>query len=204
MSTPPQRLRLASDDDACDGVAASIVDVRLETHLGTIEMAIYANLAPLSAHAFLRLIDSGCFAQYGAFYRTVRAAENDRGEPPIDVIQGGVMDVQMALPEVAHESTERSGLRHEDGTVSLARGALGTASGAAFFICIGQQPSLDAGGRRNIDAGGFAAFGQVTSGMAIVRAIHRSATNDIAGSAYCKGQMLEVPVRIVTAERIRR
>jgi peptidyl-prolyl cis-trans isomerase A (cyclophilin A) len=196
MSTPSQPLRYASEGGACD--------VRLETQLGTLEMAIYANLAPLSAHAFLRLIDNDCLAQHGAFYRTVRAAENDHGEPPIDIVQGGVIDLQIPLPGIAHESTEYTGLRHKDGTVSLARRALGTATGAAFFICVGDQPGLDAGGRRNTDGQGFAAFGQVTSGMHTVHAIHRSATSEIAQSAYCKGQILQVPVRIVTAARIHR
>ena len=40
-----------------------------------------------------------------------------------------------------------------------------------FFICIGDQPSLDFGGKRNPDGQGFAAFGRVTKGMDIVRKI---------------------------------
>lgn len=43
-----------------------------------------------------------------------------------------------------------------------------------FFICINDQPSLDFGGMRNPDGQGFAAFGQVTVGMAVVRAINRA------------------------------
>ena len=38
-------------------------------------------------------------------------------------------------------------------------------SGSAFFICIGDQPSLDFGGMRNPDGQGFAAFGRVVEGM---------------------------------------
>ena len=43
-----------------------------------------------------------------------------------------------------------------------------------FFICIGDQPSLDFGGARNRDGQGFAAFGRVVRGMDVVRAIQQS------------------------------
>ncbi|MFX6040711.1 peptidylprolyl isomerase, partial [Acinetobacter baumannii] len=74
-------------------------------------------------------------------------------------------------PAIAHETTKQTGLRHRDGTVSMARGAPGTAT-AEFFICLGDQPELDFGGRRNPDGQGFAAFGQVVQGMGVVRALH--------------------------------
>jgi peptidyl-prolyl cis-trans isomerase A (cyclophilin A) len=67
-----------------------------------------------------------------------------------------------------------TGLRHLDGTLSMARIAPGTA-GSAFFICIGDQPDLDFGGRRNPDGQGFAAFGRVAEGMDVVRAIFKKA-----------------------------
>ena len=54
-----------------------------------------------------------------------------------------------------------------------------------FFICIGDQPALDFGGHRNLDGQGFAAFGRVTEGMAIVRAIQGSPAN---------GQQLDPPI----------
>lgn len=42
-----------------------------------------------------------------------------------------------------------------------------------FFICIGDQPSLDFGGKRNPDGQGFAVFGRVVSGMEVVRKIQQ-------------------------------
>jgi peptidyl-prolyl cis-trans isomerase A (cyclophilin A) len=45
---------------------------------------------------------------------------------------------------------------------------------SGFFICINDQPELDFGGRRNSDGQGFAAFGQVTSGMDVVTQIQQS------------------------------
>jgi peptidyl-prolyl cis-trans isomerase A (cyclophilin A) len=53
----------------------------------------------------------------------------------------------------------------------MARMGPGSAT-SEFFICVGDQPALNYGGRRNKDGQGFAAFGKVISGMDIVRKIH--------------------------------
>ena len=55
----------------------------------------------------------------------------------------------------------------------MARNKPGTATGE-FFICIGDQPSLDYGGKRNPDGQGFAAFGKVIKGMDVVHKIQQS------------------------------
>jgi peptidyl-prolyl cis-trans isomerase A (cyclophilin A) len=62
-----------------------------------------------------------------------------------------------------------------------------------FFVCIGDQPSLDFGGKRNPDGQGFAAFGRVVRGMDIVRRI-QSAPSD-------GNQHLTPPVRILRITR---
>ena len=77
-----------------------------------------------------------------------------------------------ALPPIAHEITEVTGILHKDAIVSMARMGPGTAA-TDFFICIGDQPELDYGGKRNPDGQGFAAFGKVLEGMDVVRAIHQ-------------------------------
>jgi peptidyl-prolyl cis-trans isomerase A (cyclophilin A) len=61
-----------------------------------------------------------------------------------------------------------------------------------FFICIGDQPELDFGGRRNPDGQGFAAFGKVVKGMDVVRRIH---------AAPADGQSLKPPIPIQRALR---
>jgi peptidyl-prolyl cis-trans isomerase A (cyclophilin A) len=62
-----------------------------------------------------------------------------------------------------------------------------------FFICIGDQPELDFGGKRNPDGQGFAAFGQVVKGMDVVKKIQ---------TAPVEGQMLMPPVKIIKITRI--
>jgi peptidyl-prolyl cis-trans isomerase A (cyclophilin A) len=63
-----------------------------------------------------------------------------------------------------------------------------------FFICIGDQPELDFGGKRNPDGQGFAAFGRVVEGMDVVRQIQGRPAD---------GQSLTPPVPIESAKRKR-
>lgn len=173
--------------------------VAIDTALGRIVVELDTKRAPLSAADFLRYVDKGLYNGAG-FYRSVRR-DNDRGTPTIEVIQGGLLDDSRALPPVAHEPTGRSGLRHLDGTLSVARSAPGTGGGAAFFICIGDQPGLDEGALRNPDGLGFAAFGRVVSGMDVVRRIHVAPTDPAQGGEYVRDQLLAEPVAIRKAAR---
>ncbi|AEG51563.1 peptidyl-prolyl cis-trans isomerase cyclophilin type [Sphingobium chlorophenolicum L-1] len=171
--------------------------VRLVTDLGAISIAVDRRHAPGSAQAFLDHVESGAFMRHGSFYRTVRKNDNDRGKPEIDVIQGGWLDAPASIPAIEHESTRQTGLTHRDGAVSLARWALNSANGTAFFIAIGDQPALDAGGGRDGgDGQGFAVFGYVVKGMDVVKRIHALPTSSTSANPYMKGQMIDRPVLI--------
>lgn len=181
--------------------ADALPRVVLDTALGRIVVELDVKRAPLSAADFLRYVDKGLYNGAG-FYRSVRR-DNDRGSPVIEVIQGGLLDDSRALPPVAHEPTGRTGLKHLDGSLSVARSAPGTGGGAAFFICIGDQPGLDEGAQRNPDGLGFAAFGRVLSGMDVVKRIHAAPTDPAQGSEYVRDQLLAQPVAITSAKRLR-
>jgi peptidyl-prolyl cis-trans isomerase A (cyclophilin A) len=178
------------------------VVVTLVTSAGEIDVEVFTKKAPLSSADFLRYVDRGLY-KGATFYRVVRA-DNDHGTPQIEVIQGGLADEAKGLPPIAHETTQQSGILHKDGTVSLARGAPGTGSAAAIFICIGDQPGLDFGGKRNPDRQGFAAFGRVVRGMEVVRSIQAMPADKHAESEYMKGQLLTNPVMIERAFRKKR
>jgi peptidyl-prolyl cis-trans isomerase A (cyclophilin A) len=93
-----------------------------------------------------------------------------------------------------------TGIKHTDGTLSLARDEPGTGSAAYFVIVLGDQPALDYGATRNPDKQGFATFGQVVSGMDVVRRIHSvPADRFIQEEGYTGGQILKEPVRIISA-----
>ncbi|MDE2875195.1 MAG: peptidylprolyl isomerase [Gemmatimonadota bacterium] len=173
-------------------VTSDSVRVVFETDLGSFELEIDVDRAPVTAANFLRYVDDGQY-EGGSFYRTVHA-DNQPDDPiRIAVIQAGRnRDAAIpAFPPIDLERTSETGITHRDGTISMARAGPGTAT-HSFFICIGDQPSLDYGGMRNADGQGFAAFGRVVAGMEVVRAIH---------SAPYEGQRLTPAVGILRAYR---
>jgi len=147
------------------------VRLLMRTDAGDVHLAVDTVRAPITAGNFLRYVDLGLYTG-GTFYRTVRLDNQPDDDVKIEVVQGG-MDRsrgEQALPPIPLEGTTSTGIRHVDGTLSMARGAPNSAR-AAFFITIGAQPSLDEGGTRNPDGLGFAAFGRVLVGMEVVRTI---------------------------------
>jgi peptidyl-prolyl cis-trans isomerase A (cyclophilin A) len=178
-------------------LSAGEAKVVITTTDGKIIVVADTARAPLSAGDFLRYVDQGLF-DGGEFYRSVRP-ENDLNPVKIAVIQGGIVDAAKKLPPIAHETTRQTGLRHRNGTVSLARAAPGTGSGGSFFICIGDQPGLDYGGRRNPDGLGFAAFGQVVAGMDVIRSIWMRKTRGTDGALAA--QAIESPVKFLSVLR---
>lgn len=147
--------------------------VRIDTDLGPILVDIYADRAPVTAGNFLRYVRDQRY-DGGAFYRVVTMRNQPTSPVKIEVIQGGLdSDSTKRLPAIPHETNDKTGIKHLDGTISMARGAPGSAS-SEFFICINDQPELDFGGARNPDGQGFAAFGRVVQGMDIVRRIQQA------------------------------
>lgn len=147
--------------------------VKLETDLGEIVVELYATKAPLTTANFLRYINEERY-KGATFYRVVTLENQPLSPTKIEVIQGGLFEDNppMSLPPIPHESTNETGILHQNGVISMARYEPGTAT-FEFFICVGDQPSLDAGGGRNPDKQGFAAFGRVVSGMDVVKKIQQ-------------------------------
>jgi len=170
------------------------VRVALETPQGRIVIAL-APEAPLTSANFLRYVDRKLYDK-ATFFRASRAP----GAVDYGLIQGGLQNVG-ALAPVAHEPTSQTGLKHLDGTVSIARNAPGTAT-SDFFICVGDAPYLDANPAATGDNAGFAAFGQVVEGMDVVRKILALPTPGKAINPVMAGQILDPPVPITSARRV--
>lgn len=162
----------------------------IETELGAIEVVLDSAKAPRTAANFLGYVDSGAYVG-GRFHRTVTLQNQPQSQVKIEVIQGGAAQEDKDRPPIALERTRDTGLRHVDGAISMARGTPDSAT-SDFFLCIGDQPELDFGGRRNPDGQGFAAFGRVVKGMDVVRTIQ---------ARPAKGQSLTPEVKILRVRR---
>jgi len=174
-----------------------VVTVKLKTTRGSILLELYPQKAPSTVNNFLRYVRARAY-NGGEFYRSV-TEDNDNGSPKIEVIQGGAKENTVRFEPIPHESTLSSGIQHVDGVISMARAEPGTAQ-TDFFICIGDQPSLNYGGKRNVDGLGFAAFGRVIAGMDIIREIHELPTTKQSDDEYLVGQILSKPAKIISIE----
>jgi peptidyl-prolyl cis-trans isomerase A (cyclophilin A) len=170
------------------------VRVVIETEVGKIQVEIDDRRAPVTAENFLRYVDGG-FYDGGQFHRTVTPDNQPQNDVKIEVVQASIAEARKSEERtpIPLERTSATGLAHLDGTISMAREGPDSAT-SSFFICIGSQPELDFGGKRNPDGQGFAAFGRVVSGMDVVRKIQASPREE---------QRLTPPVRIRSARRIR-
>ena len=170
----------------------AMVRVRLVTSAGDIVLALDARRAPKTIANFMAYVDDGRL-DGTQFSRAARR----KGNPKLGFVQGGIgTDARRMLPALPLEPTSRTGLRHLDGTVSMAHGADPDSANGNFSIMVGANPSLDAHGTDR----GFAAFGRVVSGMDVVKRI--LALPSGGGRGAMRGQMLLKPVRIVRAERL--
>jgi len=170
------------------------VKVVLKTSLGDIVLAVETERAPITAANFLRYVDQKRL-DGSEFYRAM--AVGDDGQ--YGLIQGGLRgSPKRVLKPIAHEPTTVTGLSHVDGAISMARGDPGTAT-ADFFVVIGDLVSLDA--QPNSGDLGYAVFGHVVNGTDVVHAIFGQPRSPTAGQGVMQGQMLAMPVKILTARR---
>ena len=170
------------------------VQVALDTSAGRILLAVHVARAPVTATNFLHYVDQKRL-DGTSFYRSVGSAD-------YGFVQGGAQnDPRRILPPIKHEPTSQTGLTHDDGALSMARYAPGSATGD-FFIVLGQMPAMDAHPEAAGDNQGFAVFAHVVEGMDVVKAILAAPKSPTAGDGVMKGQMLEQPVKILTARRV--
>ncbi|WP_395671900.1 peptidylprolyl isomerase, partial [Phenylobacterium sp.] len=145
--------------------------VTMRTARGTIVVELEPGKAPLTCANFLRYVDAKAY-DGGNFFRAARTP----GMVKDGTIVGAPPTKVRPFPPIRHESTTKTGLKHLNGTLSLGRFAPGTATNN-FFICVGDQPYLDANPKEKGDNLGYAAFGRVVEGMSVVEKILSLPTN---------------------------
>jgi peptidyl-prolyl cis-trans isomerase A (cyclophilin A) len=179
---------------ALPGAALAAPRVAIQTGLGTIVVELADKQAPITSKNFLRYVENGKL-DGTSFYRAARS----KSVANYGFIQGGIdRDYRRAYFAIPHEPTSKTGLKHVEGTISMARNMPGTAMGD-FFITASAAPYLDA----RPDYPGYAAFGRVVKGMDVVRKILAAPTWIGRGSGAVKDQLIIKRIPIVTAKRIR-
>ena len=172
-----------------------LIPVAIDTSAGRIVIALDRGRAPVTTANFLRYVDAHRF-DGETFYRAMKTGEQG------GLIQGGIRsDARKLFPPIAHEPTSKTGLKNIAGAVSIARLEPGTAR-ADFFILTTDIPGFDAGAPGG-DPDGFAVFGRVTEGMEVVNAIFASPVSATKGEGAMKGQMLDPPIKIIKASRVK-
>jgi peptidyl-prolyl cis-trans isomerase A (cyclophilin A) len=185
-------LASATSAQVANRPTAGRVRVRLVTSEGPITVSLDARRAPRTTKNFLAYVDDGRF-DGTVFYRAARR----KTDPKRGFIQGGIQtDARRMLPPFPLEPTNKTGIKHLDATISMARPSYGGSAGGNFFITVGDVPSMDA--RPGFE--GYAAFGRVVAGMDVVRRILAKPSG--GGSEAMKGQMILRPIRITKAQRL--
>lgn len=141
--------------DFPDGQDGANVLATIKTDKGDIVLSFFPDVAPVTVASFLHLARTG-FYNGCTFHRV----------EPTFVIQGG--DPKSKDPNAPDVGTGGPGYNvpaefnarpHTRGTLSMARSQSPDSGGSQFFICLGDQPSLD---------GQYTVFGQVESGIDVV------------------------------------
>ena len=168
------------------------VRVRITTSEGPIVVAVDTRHAPATSANFLAYVDDRRFDGV-SFYRAARR----KNAPTMGFIQGGIStNAARILPPFPLETTAKTGIRHLNATISMARGSEPGSAGGNFFITAGPTPRMDAAGPYL----GYAAFGRIVAGMETVQRILAKPTG--AGRDAMKGQMILKPVLITAARRL--
>jgi peptidyl-prolyl cis-trans isomerase A (cyclophilin A) len=158
--------------------------IEIVTSLGSIGIALYGKDAPNTVANFLQYLDSG-FYSGTVFHRII----------PGFMVQGGGFDKDLnKAPTGATIPLEIiPGLKHEAGTLAMARTTNPHSATSQFFICVNKSPQLN---------GVYAAFGRVEKGYKVVEKIVNVPTKSADTE---QGQMNDVPqIPVVIEEMIRR
>ena len=152
--------------------------VKLQTSKGDIYLELYKKQAPVTVKNFLTYVEDG-FYDGTIFHRVM----------PNFMIQGGGFTADMERKEtrgpIVNEAS--NGLRHERGTVAMARKREPDTATSQFFINHKDNDFLN---YVDEDNAGYAVFGKVIDGMDVVDAIASVMTTTV-------DDMADVPVEPV-------
>lgn len=135
----------------------------IDTSFGDITLELYEDKLPVTVENFLKYIDDG-FYENTVFHRI---KDNFMIQAGIETAEGQIK--QPAYDPIPLETHPE--VTHVDGAISMARTTNPDSATAQFFICDGPQHFLDDAKMQARGQRGYAAFGVVTEGIAVVREI---------------------------------
>jgi len=162
-----------------------VVHVRMTTSMGVINLDLDRARAPKTVVNFLRYVKEG-FYKGTVFHRVI----------PDFMIQGGGFTAAMSQKQTHApiQNEADNGLKNMIGTIAMARTSDPNSATSQFFINTHNNSFLDF--RSKTPQGwGYAVFGEVTTGMRVVRRIEAVQTTTKHG-------LQNVPVEDVTIQNI--
>lgn len=165
------------------GAAQAGTQVRMSTSLGDILIELEDERAPQSSQNFIDYVESG-FYNGTVFHRVI----------PGFVIQGGgfTPDMDRKPTRAPLENEADNGLKNSHYSLSMARTSDPHSATSQFFINLRDNANLDHSGKTP-RGWGYAVFGRVIEGQAVVDAIAGVKTTSRAG-------MRDVPAEPVVIE----
>jgi len=132
--------------------------VEIKTNMGTIEITLDPEKAPITVANFLSYVEEG-FYDSTIFHRIV----------PNFVIQGGGLTANLSQKPTKEpiENEAANGLKNLRGTLSMARTSIIHSATSQFFINLVDNDFLDHKDKTP-EGYGYAVFGKVTKGMDVV------------------------------------
>ena len=158
--------------------------IRFETSLGDFTVELFDQEAPISATNFLDYAEAGHF-DGTVFHRVI----------PGFVVQGGGMtaDMKQKPTRAPIKNEADNGLKNRRGTLSMARTNDPHSATSQFFINLVDNAFLDPGR----GGAGYAVFGHVTDGMAVIDAMAKVKTGR-------KGMHDDVPIEPIVVKSAKR
>ena len=141
-----------------------IIILALTTSMGSFEIELYPNEAPITSANFLEYSEEGFFENV-LFHRII----------PGFVIQGGGFEIGMNQKNTKDPIINEAdnGLKNEKYTLSMARTNDPNSATSQFFINLSDNKSLD-----YPSMGGYAVFGKVTKGQEVIDEIAKVETTN--------------------------
>jgi peptidyl-prolyl cis-trans isomerase B (cyclophilin B) len=165
-------------------IAGDNPKIELDTTKGKIVLELDAHSAPKTVKNFLAYVDAG-FYDGTIFHRVI----------PGFMVQGGGFTADMkqkgTRPPIDNEAD--NGLRNERGTIAMARTSDPHSATAQFFINTVNNDFLNYRNKSS-QGWGYAVFGRVTEGMAVVDAISQVKTDT-------RGPFRNVPTEAVMIKK---